>query len=1408
MGRNVCARVCVWGLALMMWLCIAPSVRAACTYYVMFQSPTNTNFVAPASIPLSVEADGYEDPCAVAKIKFYNGSTLLAEVGPDGDGMFSYTWTGVSAGTYTITAKTGQETASDVITVTVASPQNQAPIVSMATPTGSPFIAPAPIGLSASASDSDGTINRVEFFKGGTLIATDTAAPYQASYNASSAGTYSFTARATDNSGASTTSAPVSVTVAANTLPTVSITAPANNASYITPATIAIAATASDSDGSIARVEFRANGTLLASDTSAPYQASWSTGNIGGTYPITATAFDNKGGQKSASLNVVLNTPTGSLSANPNPCTIVSGDSCNTTVSWTSNDPAAQIWRHYDYYVQTQEGIDDRHSATQIGTGTSGSAQFAIGGTKRNQYFELVSGGAAVTSIVPGANHAPSATLTAPSDNQLFQGPANITISATPWDSDGTISKVQFYAGGTLIAPDTEAPYSATWSTATGGTYTLSAQAFDNLNATHPPVEITVTVNAQPTITLASPASDTVLLPGQSLVLTAEATDSDITLGRDLIEKIEFYVDGTLFATWTYGSGAPSVIWTPATPKAYSLTAKAYDSHGGMGTSPPRTVVLDLPPTVKLTAPVAGTSYAAPAAITLTADATDPDSGDSIARVEFYAGSTLLATDTTPPYAATWSGVAAGTYMLTAKATDSRGITAVSYTRTITVLPAGALTRRYVYDAQQRLCKTIEPETDATAMAYDDAGNLVWSAAGLSLPSTTSCDTATSYASGRRVDRSYDARNRLTALAFPYGNGSQNWSYTPDGLPAQITTYNDAGATTVVNAYSYNKRRLLTRESQAPDGRPTWTVDYGYTGNGALRSLVYPDGLTLDYAPDALGRPTQAGSYASGVRYYPNGALKAFIYGNGIEHTLVQNMRQLPERSLDTDGGVAVLDDSYDYDPNGNVAAISDGLADHRGDRDLTYDGLDRLKTAASPMFISPITPDGKASYEYDVLDNLTTVKAPGRDWTYYYDPTNNRLTNVINNVNGQSVVGLDYDEQGNLKNKNGQNYDFDYGNRLRVAPNLEVYRYDGHGRRISKTATTGTIWSLYGQDGVLRFEQNERQGQYADYIYLSGSLIAKRSTTAFAGGTATTTYQHTDALGSPVAVTDENRTVVERTEYEPYGAVTNRPLRDGPGYTGHVEDAATGLVQMQQRYYDPGIGRFLSVDPVTADGNTGDNFNRYWYANNNPYRYYDPDGRCTGSHIENNDGTCASSGDFTTQGTGPTMPGAQTVVHQAAIEAQAGFNSSTAVASLAAPSNTLEAGIRQAMLRGDAAELRLLLGEVSGLSASDMAMAQRAAATIESLGAGDSAMLASRYGIDWANRVHHIFEGAHQGQVGQALITRFGSPAKAFAQIQRAVEAAHPGTGPATVNVGGIAVQVRGAVVDGVYKISTVLKW
>lgn len=90
----------------------------------------------------------------------------------------------------------------------------------------------------------------------------------------------------------------------------------------------------------------------------------------------------------------------------------------------------------------------------------------------------------------------------------------------------------------------------------------------------------------------------------------------------------------------------------------------------------------------------------------------------------------------------------------------------------------------------------------------------------------------------------------------------------------------------------------------------------------------------------------------------------------------------------------------------------------------------------------------------------------------------------------------------------------------------------------------------------------------------------------------------------------DEDQHELKRNTYEPYGGPSvESTFTDGPGYTGHVTDANTGLIYMQQRYYDAIAGRFLSNDPVAAIDDGG-GFNRYWYANNNPYRFTDPDGR------------------------------------------------------------------------------------------------------------------------------------------------------------------------------------------------------
>ena len=71
-----------------------------------------------------------------------------------------------------------------------------------------------------------------------------------------------------------------------------------------------------------------------------------------------------------------------------------------------------------------------------------------------------------------------------------------------------------------------------------------------------------------------------------------------------------------------------------------------------------------------------------------------------------------------------------------------------------------------------------------------------------------------------------------------------------------------------------------------------------------------------------------------------------------------------------------------------------------------------------------------------------------------------------------------------------------------------------------------------------------------------------------------------------------------------------NAEYKDKSGYTGHLEDKDIDLTYMQQRYYDPVIGRFYSNDPVGFTADKPMMFNRYAYANNNPYKYTDPDGR------------------------------------------------------------------------------------------------------------------------------------------------------------------------------------------------------
>ncbi|TDV30472.1 RHS repeat-associated core domain-containing protein [Stenotrophomonas sp. CC22-02] len=597
----------------------------------------------------------------------------------------------------------------------------------------------------------------------------------------------------------------------------------------------------------------------------------------------------------------------------------------------------------------------------------------------------------------------------------------------------------------------------------------------------------------------------------------------------------------------------------------------------------------------------------------------DTDSGLATSVISYQAGNRRLATNA--------MGYAVNTqYQAFGTPEQSSAISVSSPESAITDIPrdrygrptaiirrstdgSAQLRRSFVYGQGGKLCKAIEPESGSTVVAYDGASNMLWSASGLNLPDSSRCDLEAANGSGRRVDRSYSSRNRLISLAFPDGNGNQVWSYASNGLPTQIVTANDGGVSKTTNVYTYNKRGLLTSESTSQQGWFSWAIGYAYDANGSRTGIQYPSGLYIPLEPNALGQPTRVGSYVSGASYHPNGAPRSFTYGNGVGFEQELNGRQLPSR-ITASTNVSSL--SYSYDAIGNVIDIVDAVDGSR-DRKMQYDGQGRLVQAVSPAFGG----DGIVRYTYDALDNIRSAKVAGRkDHAYTYD-ANNRLTNV-RSTDGATTIGLAYDVQGNLSMRNGQAFVFDLGNRLRSAPGPENYRYDAQGRRVlAWLQGSGSILSMYDSEGRLRRQQSERDGKSREYLYLGGLLVATLET----GGDGVTRpkYQHLDVIGSPVAVTDASGAVLERSFYDPYGEVLNKPVADGVGYAGHISDAVNGLSYMQQRYYDPTLGAFLSVDPVTAHSNPLGAFNRYRYAANNPYRFTDPDGRCavqTGSRI------------------------------------------------------------------------------------------------------------------------------------------------------------------------------------------------
>ena len=175
------------------------------------------------------------------------------------------------------------------------------------------YTLPATVTVTATVSgvDVNTPISRVDFYQGNTLIGGATASPYTIIWTPTIAGSYSLTAKATDSAGGVTTSAARSITVqAANQLPSVSLSSPIADQSFTAPANVPLTATASDADGTLAKVEFFQGATLIGSATTPPYSVVWSNVPVG-SYSLTAKATDNLGGTRTSAAVPITVSPAG-----------------------------------------------------------------------------------------------------------------------------------------------------------------------------------------------------------------------------------------------------------------------------------------------------------------------------------------------------------------------------------------------------------------------------------------------------------------------------------------------------------------------------------------------------------------------------------------------------------------------------------------------------------------------------------------------------------------------------------------------------------------------------------------------------------------------------------------------------------------------------------------------------------------------------------------------------------------------------------------------------------------------------------------------------------------------------------------------------------------------------------------
>ncbi|WP_159807147.1 polymorphic toxin-type HINT domain-containing protein [Cellulomonas citrea] len=548
------------------------------------------------------------------------------------------------------------------------------------------------------------------------------------------------------------------------------------------------------------------------------------------------------------------------------------------------------------------------------------------------------------------------------------------------------------------------------------------------------------------------------------------------------------------------------------------------------------------------------------------------------------------------------------------------------------------------YDIRGRLTASTDPDKGASSATYDDADRTV-----------TSTD-----ARGVTLWFGYDALGRRTAERTGTSTGALQATWTYDTIAkGQLTssTRYEAGNLYTTAVIGYDDAYQPTGQSvtlPSSEGKlaGTYTTSYGYTLDEQVKTQTMPalanlpsETYTTYY--DKLSRPEWSsgglgkGVYVAGSGYSSFGDLLSLDLGNSysdyLSYTYEQGTRRLStqrfEREKVTGSDLAL---TYTYDEAGNVTKVADAPTAASAAADtqcFTYDGLQRLTSAWTPSAgdcgtAATVAGLGGAApywtdYAYDTnglrTSTVTHAGAGTTTSTYTYPTAGTAKAHTLTGVtttgpSGTATSSYAYDQAGNTTTRApagqaAQTLTWNAEGKLATVSaagtqlEANIYTPDGD-RLIRRAGTKVTAYLPGGQE--LTLDTGTQALSAVRYYAFAGTTIAMRTGTGFAGVTTLVPDTQGTALESIANTTN----VATRRWADPFGGSRGTATGTWTGDHGFLDKATdtTGLTAVGARFYDPVIGRFISVDPV-MNGSDPQQWAAYTYSDNNPVTWSDPSG-------------------------------------------------------------------------------------------------------------------------------------------------------------------------------------------------------